>query len=61
MTQNQSSDRSPAALVAIIRAARMAGDRDLEKAAKQELSERFGIKLTFGTDPRLTRKGVTPC
>lgn len=61
MTQNEITDRSPAALVAIIRAARIARDRDLELAAKRELSERFGIKLTFGDDPRLTRKGVTPC
>ena len=61
MPKNQNSDRSPAALVAIIRAARTAGDRDLEKAAKQELSERFGIKLTFANDPRLVRKEVTTC
>ena len=38
---------SPASLVAIIRAARMAGDRELERAARRELSERHGIDLTF--------------
>lgn len=56
MTQTQNSDRSPAALVAIIRAARMAGDKDLERAAKQELSERFGIKLTFANYLRSLRR-----
>ncbi|MFM9965079.1 MAG: hypothetical protein ACKV2Q_28085 [Planctomycetaceae bacterium] len=56
MTQNQSSDHSPAALVAIIRAARMAADKELEKAAKQELSERFGITLTFASKSRFARK-----
>jgi hypothetical protein len=61
MPKTPSSDRSPAALVAIIRAAKIAGDKELEKAGKQELSERFGIKLTFANDPRLTRQEVTPC
>ena len=58
MPKNQSSDRSPAALVAIIRAARMVGDTELERAAKRELSERFRIKLTFGNDSRLARREV---
>ena len=56
MPKNQSSDRSPASLVAITYAAKAVGDRDLEWAAKQELLERFGIKLTFSTKPRPSRK-----
>lgn len=46
---------SPAALVAIICAAHAVGDRDLERAAKQELVERFGIALRF---PRRAAKGA---
>lgn len=38
---------SPATLVAILRAARICGDRDLEREAKRELLERFGIRVTF--------------
>lgn len=37
----------PAALVAITRAARGVGDRDLERAARRELAERYGIELRF--------------
>jgi hypothetical protein len=59
MSQNQTNARSPSALVAIIRAAKLAGDKELEKAAKQELSERFGIKLTFANDPRPTQREVS--
>jgi hypothetical protein len=44
------------ALVAIIRAARLSGDRELERSAKRELSERFGVKLTFANDPRITKR-----
>lgn len=48
MRQEESSCAdSPAALVAIIRAARLGSDRDLERAARRELAERFGIRLTF--------------
>jgi len=43
MTQNS----SPATLVAIIVAARNSKDRDLERTAKKELRERFGVNLTF--------------
>jgi hypothetical protein len=43
----QSSNDSPASLVAIARAARLCGDRELERAAKRELRERFGIELSF--------------
>lgn len=41
---------SPAALVAIIRAAKLTGDRDLEQAARRELRERFKIELKIGTE-----------
>lgn len=44
---------SPAALVAIARAAHEVGDRELERAAKRELLDRFGVVLTFAR-----RKGV---
>ena len=47
MPDTTSRNDSPAALVAIARAARLAGDRDLERTARQQLSERFGIDLTF--------------
>ena len=40
-------NNSPAELVAIARAARIAGDRELERAARGELRDRFGIALTF--------------
>ena len=49
-------NNSPAELVAIIRAARLCSDRELERSAKRELSERFGIKLTFANDPSLKRR-----
>jgi hypothetical protein len=38
---------SPPALVAIARAAHAVGDRDLERAAKTELVESFGITIRF--------------
>jgi len=38
---------SPMALVAIIRAARTAGDRELERAARQLLRERYQVDLVF--------------
>jgi hypothetical protein len=41
------SERFPAELVAIARAARIAGDRDLERVTKRELRDRYGIVLTF--------------
>jgi hypothetical protein len=37
----------PPALVAIIQAARIAGDRELERAARRRLSEVFGVDLSF--------------
>ncbi len=36
-----------AALVVIARAARIAGDKTLERAARHELVEKYGIDLTF--------------
>jgi hypothetical protein len=47
MADTSHSTDSPAALVAIARAARQAGDRDLERAARGQLSERFGITISF--------------
>jgi hypothetical protein len=37
----------PATLVAIARAARLTGDRDLERAARRLLRDDHGIELTF--------------
>ena len=42
---------SPAALVAIARAARLAGDRELERAAKEQLRSKFGIAILFSNTP----------
>jgi len=38
---------SPGTLVAIIVAARRAGDRELERESRRQLQERFGVKLNF--------------
>lgn len=46
-TATQNTTDSPASLVAIVRAARLAGDRDLERVARQELRSRFGMDVTF--------------
>jgi hypothetical protein len=46
MPDNRVSD-SPAALVAIARAAREAGDRDLCRVAVKQLRDEFGITLQF--------------
>jgi len=45
-----SATDSPASLVAIIVAARRAGDRDLERAARRELTARYGVKLIFARE-----------
>jgi len=37
----------PATLVAIIVAARRAGDRELERETRRQLEERFQVKLNF--------------
>lgn len=57
MTKNEDSARRLTALVAIIRAAHLARDRDLERSAKQELAERFDMRLSFCTQDRPTEKG----
>lgn len=48
-----------AALVVITRAARIAGDKTLERAARRELGDQYGIDLTFRR-PLLKTKGVMP-
>lgn len=42
---------SPETLVAIARAAHVAGDRRLEQAAKRRLQEQFGITIKFDRQP----------
>jgi hypothetical protein len=42
-----SREDSPATLVAIIVAARRAGDRELEREFRRRLRHHFGVKLTF--------------
>lgn len=37
----------PPALLAIVQAARLAGDRELERAAREELAAQYGIELVF--------------
>ena len=49
---------TPAALVAIVVAARRARDRDLERSARKELERRFNLKLTFGRT--MVRTAETP-
>ena len=41
------NENSPATLVAIIVAARRAGDRELERHCRRELLEGFGVRLSF--------------
>jgi len=43
---------SPATLVAIIVAARRAGERELERSMRRELEERHRVKLNFAKDPQ---------
>lgn len=43
---------SPATLVAIIVAARRAGDRELERESRHKLAERHGVSLSFARDAR---------
>jgi hypothetical protein len=38
---------SPMALVAMARAANLAGDRELERMARRQLIEQFGIEISF--------------
>lgn len=58
MRTTKDSANRMTALVAIIRAARLSQDRDLERSSKRELSEQFGIKLIFANDLRLTQQEV---
>jgi hypothetical protein len=48
--QERGAGESPATLVAIIVAARRAGDRELERDARRQLEERFRVKLSFVRD-----------
>ena len=52
-------EESPTAdsLVAIVVAARRAGDRQLQRRARRELLERHGMKLSFASDHPRTEKG----
>jgi hypothetical protein len=52
----KSETGSPATLVAIIVAARKAGDRELEREAKRKLRERYGVHVRF---VRETERGVS--
>ena len=53
MPTTKEADRgSPASLVAIIVGARRAGDRDLERLMRDELRQRYGIRLTFARTGR---------
>ena len=49
---------SPATLVAIIVAARRAGNRELEREMRRQLEQRFRVKLSFVREPNDTAKGV---
>jgi hypothetical protein len=45
--------------LAIIRAARRIGDKQLERAARRELAERFGIKVILAPEAGLHSDGRT--
>ena len=47
------SIKSPETLVAIIVAAKRAGDRELERRARATLESVFGVKLTFASSWKL--------
>ena len=61
MRHSEDSANRMTALVAIIRAARLTRDRELERSAKRDLAERFGIRLIFAIDARRDRQEVTSC
>jgi hypothetical protein len=44
----------PATLVSIAKAARLTGDRDLERAARKLLRDGHGIELSFRASARLS-------
>ena len=50
---DQTLSDTPAGLVAVIVAAKKAGDPVLEASARAELKRRFNIKLVFGTQKKL--------
>jgi hypothetical protein len=60
MTDTHSDDRlgAPPALLAIIQAARIAGDRGLEQAARRQLAEEHGIDVVFRRSSRQRVTGV---
>ncbi len=47
MGKNERQDENPATLVAIVIAARKAGNRELERKMRRELEDRFRVKLSF--------------
>jgi len=49
---------SPATLVAIIVAARQAGNRELEREMRRQLEQRFRVKLSFVREQNDSVKGV---
>lgn len=62
MTAGQHSDTlltDPPSLLAIIRAARMIGDRELERSARHLLSDHHGIEVRFrGRRPLIAAEAV---
>ena len=52
--QTAQTGDSPATLVAIIVAARRAGDRELERETRRKLEERFGVKVNFARERAAT-------
>ena len=55
---------SPSTLVAIIVAARRAGDRELERDARRSLEDRYGVRLSFARESADTVSaplGGRPC
>ncbi len=61
MTKNQTENGSrvalmvtPAYLVAIARAAHLAGDTELSRVSQAELRQRFGIRIAFDAEAKLT-------
>jgi hypothetical protein len=49
---------SPATLVAIIVAARRAGNRELEREMRRQLEQRFRVKISFVREQNDSVKGV---
>ena len=47
----ESQTESPATLVAIIVAARRAGDLELEREMRRQLEQQFRVKLSFVREP----------